>query len=180
MANGMDYGTRAEINGNGSGGKKVHSFTIDDDLAAAAADTTGLTHATVRPRRSPAASRCCPCSRPSGSWQEDGLRLTVVCMFVFAIGVTVALIVHVAALHHQGGAPASSGRQSANKVVADSAECSGLGEQVLEMGGNAVDAAVAAAICQSLVEPHVSGMGGGGVMLIHQHRKDKSYIVDFR
>ena len=30
------------------------------------------------------------------------VRLTVVCMFVFAIGVTVALIVHVAALHHSG------------------------------------------------------------------------------
>ena len=65
-------------------------------------------------------------------------------------------------------------------MVADNAECSGIGELVLGMGGNAVDAAVAAAVCQALVEPHVSGLGGGGVMLIHQHRKDKSYVVDFR
>ena len=99
-------------------------------------------------------------------------------MFVFAIGVTVALIVHVAALHHGGGG--GGGQDNAGRVVADNAECSGIGERVLGMGGNAVDAAVAAAVCQALVEPHVSGLGGGGVMLIHQHRKDKSYVVDFR
>ena len=103
-------------------------------------------------------------------------------MFVFAIGVTVALIVHVAALHHGGGGAGGQdkGSQGDGKVVADNAECSGIGEKVLGMGGNAVDAAVAAAVCQALVEPHVSGLGGGGVMLIHQHRKDKSYVVDFR
>ena len=104
-------------------------------------------------------------------------------MFVFAIGVTVALIVHVAALHHGGGGGAGGqdkGSQGGGKVVADNAECSGIGEKVLGMGGNAVDAAVATAVCQALVEPHVSGLGGGGVMLIHQHRKDKSYVVDFR
>ena len=105
-------------------------------------------------------------------------------MFVFAIGVTVALIVHVAVLHHGGGGAGGPGQDKGSpgggKVVANNAECSGIGELVLGMGGNAVDAAVAAAVCQALVEPHVSGLGGGGVMLIHQHRKDKSYVVDFR
>ena len=31
-----------------------------------------------------------------------------------------------------------------------------------------------------MVDPHVSGLGGGGVMLLHQHRTNRSVVVDFR
>merc|ERR1719167_1873269 len=100
-------------------------------------------------------------------------------MFVFAIGVTVALIVHIAVLRRDGE-EANAEVKAANKVVSDSSECSELGERVLEMGGNAVDATVVAVICQSLVQPHIAGLGGGGVMLVHQHRTNTSVVIDFR
>ena len=30
------------------------------------------------------------------------------------------------------------------------------------------------------MEPHITGIGGGGFILLHQHRKNKSVVIDFR
>lgn len=40
------------------------------------------------------------------------------------------------------------------------------GAAVLAEGGNAVDAAIAAALCQGVLNPQASGAGGGHFMLI--------------
>ncbi|KAF3855864.1 hypothetical protein F7725_016587 [Dissostichus mawsoni] len=58
--------------------------------------------------------------------------------------------------------------------------CSALGHRVLRDGGSSVDAAITAALCLGVVHPHVSGVGGGGVMLVHDIRKNKTRVIDFQ
>ena len=53
-------------------------------------------------------------------------------------------------------------------VAADHGRCSDIGAEMLRRGGNAVDAAVAAALCQGVYNPQASGVGGGHIMLIRR------------
>ncbi|WP_282095290.1 gamma-glutamyltransferase [Epibacterium ulvae] len=50
-------------------------------------------------------------------------------------------------------------------VAAQHYEAAEVGAQILSEGGNAMDAAVAAALVLSVVEPWLSGIGGGGFLL---------------
>ena len=107
----MDYGSTngglasgsTEVKDSSSVGenrsRNMETFSIDDHVVST--DTSGLVSGSSHRKRR-FVGGCCPC-HISGSWLEDGLKLTVVCMFVFAIGVTVALIVHISALHHLDG-----------------------------------------------------------------------------
>eukprot|EP00898_Chlorokybus_atmophyticus_P002614 jgi/Chlat1/3353/Chrsp23S03664 len=51
-------------------------------------------------------------------------------------------------------------------VASDDATCSIIGKDMLAEGGNAVDAAIATALCLGVVHPMSSGIGGGAFMLI--------------
>ena len=53
------------------------------------------------------------------------------------------------------------------------------GAQVLRDGGNAIDAAVTASFAIGAVEPWMSGLGGGGYMLVYLARERRVWAVDF-
>ncbi|MCB1059826.1 MAG: gamma-glutamyltransferase [Calditrichaeota bacterium] len=54
------------------------------------------------------------------------------------------------------------------------------GKKVLASGGNAMDAALAALATLNVVEPHASGLGGGGFALYYDASGDSVYMLDYR
>ena len=55
-----------------------------------------------------------------------------------------------------------------------------IGTQIIEAGGNAIDAAVAVGFAMSTVESYYSGLGGGGYMLIRFAETGETVFLDFR
>ena len=57
-------------------------------------------------------------------------------------------------------------------VATDDGRCSDIGNSILkDLGGNAVDAAVAVTICLGIVNPSGSTPGGGGVSFLWQTQR---------
>src|SRR5450830_259380 len=54
------------------------------------------------------------------------------------------------------------------------------GLEIFKKGGNVVDVAIATAYCLGVVEPHGSGIGGEGMMLIYSAKEKKYSIIDFK
>ncbi len=64
-------------------------------------------------------------------------------------------------------------------IAAQNQKAADIGAGVLRAGGNAVDAAVAASFALGALEPWMSGIGGGGFMMIWDARRKRAQVVDF-
>ena len=99
------------------------------------------------------------------------LRMIVAWMATVGIVVFVALVVEIITTTHT---------VRVGDVVTDHPNCSQIGIEILKDGGNAVDAAVAAGLCLTVTTPSRAGLGGGGVMMIHELRLNKTVVIDFQ
>ena len=74
--------------------------------------------------------------------------------------------------------PTATGRNGA--VAAEHLLASRAGVEILQSGGNAVDAAVAAGLATGVVNPSSSGLGGGGFLVVYLGDESRVHTVDFR
>ncbi|PWF64850.1 gamma-glutamyltransferase [Shewanella sp. BC20] len=65
-------------------------------------------------------------------------------------------------------------------VASQEALASRTGIEILKQGGNAVDAAVAVAFSLAVTLPRAGNIGGGGFMLVHLAKENKTIAIDYR
>lgn len=107
-----------------------------------------------------------------------------------AVGATVTLMAALAAVRapaHPTGTPATAQPAKApvavgygGAVASVDADATAAGIQVLESGGNAVDAAVATAAVLGVTEPYSAGIGGGGYFVHYDARTRRVSTIDGR
>uniref|UniRef100_A0A3Q1EUE6 Glutathione hydrolase n=1 Tax=Acanthochromis polyacanthus TaxID=80966 RepID=A0A3Q1EUE6_9TELE len=102
----------------------------------------------------------------------------MVCFFVL-VGLicAVALVCLCIASLVDRGCSGGSFRHAA--VSADSLVCSEIGRNMLQQGGSAVDGAIAALLCTSLVNPQSMGIGGGSIVTI-RNKTGSVKVYNFR
>ena len=65
-------------------------------------------------------------------------------------------------------------------VVSQNIESSKIGIEILNQGGNAIDAAVAVGFSLAITLPRAGNLGGGGFMMIYLKERDEIFAIDYR
>ncbi len=77
------------------------------------------------------------------------------------------------ALHHP-----NAGREG--MVVAEEKMAAKIGADMLALGGNAIDAAVATGFALAVTHPRAGNIGGGGFMLVNMREDGETIAIDYR
>jgi gamma-glutamyltranspeptidase / glutathione hydrolase len=71
------------------------------------------------------------------------------------------------------------GQSKKGMVIANDPLAANAGRKVLADGGNAIDAAVATALAIGVVEPMMSGIGGGGYLVYYEAKTNQVSVVNY-
>ena len=64
-------------------------------------------------------------------------------------------------------------------VAAQSGKAAQVGAEVLAAGGDCVDAVIATTFALGVLEPWMSGLGGGGAMVLYRANEDRYEVIDY-
>ncbi|XP_057267380.1 glutathione hydrolase 5 proenzyme isoform X1 [Pezoporus wallicus] len=101
----------------------------------------------------------------------------VCCLVLLTLGVLAVVVTLVVILTQPRCGPQ---QYLHGAVAADTETCSVIGRDILKSGGSAVDAAIAALICTSVMNPQSSGLGGGVVFTIYNASKGTVEVINAR
>lgn len=99
--------------------------------------------------------------------------LIVISLWIYPVQADEKAIVQYNTLHHP-----VIGKKG--MVVSQRAIASQIGADILQKGGNAVDAAVAVGFALAVTLPRAGNLGGGGFMLVHLTKENKTIALDYR
>ncbi|KAM6403701.1 glutathione hydrolase 5 proenzyme [Rhynochetos jubatus] len=101
----------------------------------------------------------------------------VCCLVLLTLGVLAVAVALVVILTQPKCGPQ---RYLHGAVAADTETCSVIGRDILKSGGTAVDAAIAALICTSVMNPQSSGLGGGVIFTIYDASTGTVEVINAR
>ncbi|WP_247729277.1 gamma-glutamyltransferase family protein [Halovivax limisalsi] len=119
---------------------------------------------------------------PTGPTRRDAVRGSMAVLGASAIPASVSAAPGTSECDDDSPAagPAACETSEAGMVTTSHAAATDVGVTVLERGGNAVDAAVAVQFALNVVQPHASGIGGGGFVLVYDAERDDVTCIDGR
>ncbi|XP_026996137.2 gamma-glutamyltransferase 5a [Tachysurus fulvidraco] len=109
--------------------------------------------------------------------RKDRLRAGVCFAVIFIVLILILIIVCTVKSPESHKCTRGMFRKAA--VAADSQICSSIGRDVLRSGGSAVDGAIAALICTSVINPQSMGLGGGVIFTIRD-KTGKVKVINAR
>src|SRR5664280_1632665 len=104
----------------------------------------------------------------------------ILTLFV-ALLLSVSALAQVAPVAHAPPIPPATPILAHNgMVVAQESRAARIGVEILDRGGNAVDAAVAVGFALAVTYPRAGNIGGGGFMVIHLAKDNRDVAIDYR
>jgi gamma-glutamyltranspeptidase/glutathione hydrolase len=108
-------------------------------------------------------------------------RVVHILSFSVALLLNAAALAQVAPLSRAPSIPPATPILAHNGVVvAQESRAARIGVEILDRGGNAVDAAVAVGFALAVTYPRAGNIGGGGFMVIHLAKDNRDTTIDYR